>query len=195
MNNNNFNRDELYHYGVKGMKWGVHRSRNSGGSTGQKRRTEVDAAKSDYKNAKRAYSKAFDKAFNRGGSALSPFKRERDANDRRWQDVDKKAAQVRDAKAKYKQAKADQKARFKAEADAEWAEIEQYRRERKAKKAADKAKKSIEKAEYKAFIQEKTKEINAGESAVGRIYNKITGSDKLQAKIAYDLEKRHPNLD
>lgn len=72
---------ELYHYGIKGMKWGVRRYQNSDGSythAGRKRRAattvettnsqivrqkrqEMKKLRQEYKQAKRAYSTERDK--------------------------------------------------------------------------------------------------------------------------------------
>lgn len=96
--------DELLHYGVKGMKWGV---RNDKRISDLKRR--YDDSKANYKVAKRAYNKSFNTAYERSISALSPIKKHREANDKRWEKAFEDAEKVRDAKSKYKKIKIDRK--------------------------------------------------------------------------------------
>ena len=148
------NPDELYHYGVKGMKWGVRKKKLA------------------YKQAKRAYNRAFLKADTLRTQAYSFSKAKRAANEKRWGDVYDKAQALNKAEAEYKSAKK----KFKA------TEREQ--------RTAERALAKMEKTKYKETIKKYAAEINAGESAVGRIYNKITGADKIQAEIRYDMEKR-----
>ena len=155
--------DELYHYGVKGMKWGVKRN--------------LDQKKAAYKKAKKEYSKAFDKAYDRSIAAYSPFKKHRQANDDRWNEAANKAEKLKKAKAEYKTAKSA----FKAD--------------EKAKKAAEKAKAKLEKKQYNTFVKERSKEILAGQSAAGKIWDLITNGHKYQAELEYNLNKAFPNWD
>lgn len=87
---------ELYHYGVKGMKWGVRKKYDY---------TDVDRKRDTMKTAKKAYNKSFSKAYNRAIGAYSPIKKHREANNRRWEDAANKAVTYEKARTAYKTAK------------------------------------------------------------------------------------------
>lgn len=100
---------ELYHHGVKGMKWGVRKKRETPTSDIRKR---YDAAKEDVKSSKKAYNKAYSKAHNY--SARHPIgqfisKKKSTESDKRWNDAINKADKLNTAKSAYKQAKSDRK--------------------------------------------------------------------------------------
>lgn len=97
--------DELMHYGVKGMKWGVRRARPQ---------TAVDSARANYKTAKKEYNKSFNKAYNRAVAAYSPVKKHQQANEKRWEDAANKAEKLKEAKTEYKKAKTERKAQIKS---------------------------------------------------------------------------------
>lgn len=94
---------ELYHHGVKGMKWGVRKKR------------VYDEKKAAYKTAKKEYNQAFRKADNRALAAYSPSKKHRQANDARWENAVNKAEALNKAKKEYKSAKKDYKREVRAE--------------------------------------------------------------------------------
>ena len=104
------NQDELYHFGTKGMHWGVRKYQNSDGSltpAGLKRYSDsgVSEAKAKYKSAKKEYNKSFNKAYARAISGYSPIKKHRQANDERWKKAANDAMKLRRAKSEYKSAK------------------------------------------------------------------------------------------
>ena len=113
--------DELYHYGVKGMRWG-HRKKyyNADGSLNR-----LGQARQNYKTANKAYNKSYDNAYNKSIGAYSPIKKHRQNAQKRWEDVYEKG-QARDkAKKAYK------------------AEKQAYKNSPEGKAAAEKRKKAI----------------------------------------------------
>lgn len=100
-----YQNNELYHYGVKGMKWG-HRKKQLSTSNIRKK---VDSAKADYKNAKKAYNNSFNKAYNRQATAFSPSKKQRQRNEERWDKAYDDANKLDSAKTAYKNAKRERK--------------------------------------------------------------------------------------
>lgn len=105
----NYN-NELYHHGIKGMKWGVRRYQNADGTltpAGKKRYDDdpVGRAKLNVKSANKEYKKAFHKANNKAYQAYSISKKKRQENDKRWKDAANKADALNKAKSDYKQVK------------------------------------------------------------------------------------------
>lgn len=130
------NEHELYHYGVKGMKWGV-----------RKNRANADAPVTPSRRTLR-----LQKAVDRQKKVVDS-----------WKDT------------------------TPIKGTLGYGEILSRK---DCEDIAEAAAKRLAKLEYKHLVSQRADKINAGESAVGRIYNKITGADTIQAEIELDIEKR-----
>lgn len=170
------NKNELYHHGIKGQKWGIRRYQNEDGTlteAGKKRYgsagAEMLTAKSEYKKANKEYNKSFNRAYNKSYQSFSLSKKKREAGNERWEDAYDKADAVRAAKQKYKSAK-------------------EHARDIQVKENLQKAQ-SASQAE-KALKQKLAHDYAKGETALGRIWRKTTGWDKtLAAASVNSLEK------
>ena len=107
---------ELYHYGVKGQKWGVRRYQNEDGSL-----TNAGKARQDYKDAKRDARDAYREMRKSGGFGMKGIKKYR-AAEKKYNDADMNRLH---AKAKYAASKA------KNSDKAEKAELKVYAKELK----------------------------------------------------------------
>ena len=86
--------NELYHYGVKGMKWGVRRSRND--EAVARSRQNYKDAKKEFKTASKEHRKASNRAFGMKGLKTA------NAAEKKAQDADMR---LLEAKAQYKASK------------------------------------------------------------------------------------------
>ena len=168
--------DELYHYGVKGMRWGHRRFQNKDGSlkTAGKKRYGGDAKVSTDGSAKRAYEEAKKKRKNAWN-----VKAEADVNyDEAFYDYNSLTGKVnkRDPKSDKNLAKV---AKESAKADRNYA----------AAKAAEKAAKKMAKAEAKEVKKLYRKSYLEGQSVVGKIFSMYTGVAREAADYAYKQNK------
>ena len=104
--------DELYHHGIKGMKWGVRRFQNEDGSltnAGKSRYATVEEAKAAYKKAKKVTSDNYNRATNGGYGRFTITKDQRKNYSRDVQAYNNSLAARTRAIYDYKIAKAQQK--------------------------------------------------------------------------------------
>lgn len=90
--------DEFYHYGVKGMKWGVRKKLPTSDI-----RDAYDRTKKEKRAANRAYSKAFNKA------SANPLNSVTKKGDKLWNDAYDKGVAANKADAAYKKVKTERK--------------------------------------------------------------------------------------
>ena len=141
--------NQIYHHGVKGMKWGRRRYQNPDGTlTPDGKNRYGGSSEGSVKDSRR--TKRLAKAVDRQKKVVES-----------WQDT----SEIKDKKGKTLYSK------------------------REVKEIRDAAVERLKKLEYKHMISQKRDQINAGESAFGRAYNKLTGADKYQAEIEYNIEK------
>ena len=181
---------ELYHHGVKGMKWGVRKkhsytARVIRGHAGPGVR--IGSAEKRLAGAKKDLER-----LDRGQHlSVGLTKKRQDQYDAR----DRKALNKKITKL---EAKMDDKINRQREVVESWKDKSAIKDKKgntifsqdEVAQIRDGAIKRLEKLEYKKALREKMDQINAGESVAGRIYNKLTGADKIQAEIELDIEKR-----
>jgi hypothetical protein len=159
------NENELYHYGVPGMKWGKRKARPSPTTDGsakkayEKAKAKTAKARDERDATKTLYNKAFNRAYNKN-HPYSLSREKRQASDKRWEEVADKAKKLNTANSKYKAAKKAEKA---------------------AKKMAKAEAKAVKKAYRKQYMQ--------GQSAAGKVWAKLTDLDRYYAESAYKKNK------
>jgi hypothetical protein len=97
---------ELYHYGVKGMKWGHRKAQPQ---------SDLQKARSNVKAANKAYNKSYNDAYRYSRRhAISQYtnKNRQKESDLRWDKAMSDARAVNTAKKEYKQIKSQKKAEF-----------------------------------------------------------------------------------
>lgn len=102
------NNNELYHYGILGMKWGHRKAQPISAE-----RKRYNSAKDAKKSARKEYNKAFNKAY--GYSSRHPIsqyigKKAKTESSKRWGEAQTKAKASAKADQRYKEAKRNLKA-------------------------------------------------------------------------------------
>ena len=95
--------NELYHHGVKGMKWGVRKNRKTSGA-----RSRVNSAKAEYKSARKTSNKSYNNAYRYSRShPVTQFatKKGRAKSDALWEQAVNDAKRANSTKSAYKSAK------------------------------------------------------------------------------------------
>lgn len=162
--------NELQHYGVKGMKWGHRKKREL---------TDVDVKRAAYKQARKDFNKAYQKADNGSLAAFSPVKKHRQANDRRWNDAAAKNSAMKLAKSEYRSTK-------NAKVNSA---IKDYNKKfNAAERASNKADK-----QWEAVQQQRQK---LGKNKISRIVNAAKGNtpEAKKYKKMYDEWERSQNI-
>lgn len=162
---------ELYHYGIKGMKWGRRRFETSSGHL-----TPAGKARYDHYNETRGNRKV-----QKYQAKAEKYRKSAKEWDRAAKSYKKSFGSTDDTTLKSEQyAYSDKRKAKKYEAKAKEAErLAKRKMEAKASKQS-----------YKKAVEERAAQINKDSSTVGRMYNNLTGAHKTQAKIELDIEKR-----
>lgn len=189
MDRNHYNdyENELYHYGTKGMKWGVRKYQNADGSltpAGEKRygNDPVGRAKLNVKSAKKEYNKSFNKAYNYSSThMISQYvgKKAKAESDRRWNDATDKGNKLNKAEAQYKKVKTKADKANVSKYKKQWDEAE------KASNMADEKWNNV-KEQYKAL----------GKNRIERMINASRNNTDAAKKYskAFDDAERASNI-
>lgn len=157
---------ELYHYGVKGMKWGVRKKRKS--------IFESDGYRKMIKTVMK------NKTINKGANKLTKYHMDKaKLKDRANRQSD---ADIRTGILKTGGSAKD----IQRGLDAANAKVA-AKQAAKAEKAAQRAMKKMEKQQYKDFLKQRSREILEGESFAHRLVDILTDGHVNQAKIEWGL--------
>lgn len=160
---------DLQHHGIKGMKWGVRRFQTKDGSltpAGKKRYVTTAQAVRNANNAAKDARKKSMAESRATESGIGSYRRA----------ANKASAAGAEA---YRNSIAKDKAYNK-----------QLREEKKASKLKEEELKKAAKQEYNDFVKTRSKEILAGESFVGKVWDVLTDAHKYQAQIEYNLRDK-----
>ena len=186
------NSNELYHYGVKGMRWGV-RKQPEYLSNG---RARVASAKANYKAANKQYSKDYNRAYNYSSfHPISQFvgEKQKAESNKRWRQAITSATVANKAKRDYKAAKIDYKIEKKNAKYDEFANKILSNRETNREKISNKFDKKIARAKsaevsnaLKTKRDYKLKDFDEGTKLVTKGINhyKKVNSDYGKMKVA-----------
>lgn len=183
MNNYTYS-DELYHYGIKGQKWGQRHyqyddgtytpegKRRYGFGDGRKQ-SSLRTAKQNYRIASRSYDRAFNNAYYRSGIHIT--KKGREADRKRWEKVYTEKDNFDKARKQYK------------------LEKQKYKANVKSKKAVYKeAKKASNKAFNEAYRKSGIHFTKKGRDAANKAWERYYEEDakRRKAKAAYKKAKQ-----
>ena len=157
-------RDELYHFGIKGRKWGVRRFQNEDGSL-------TPVGKKRYDNDSESYSTVLGKTTKDSKRTMRLKKKiaksmENEEELKNWE---------KEIKAKGGTEKYSNSMSLTAKDIRDW---------------ADETRAKTEKMQVKLLKSQYRDQIRAGESKVMRIYDSITGADKAEANMMYGRHRQ-----
>ena len=184
------NNNELYHYGVPGMKWGVRRAQKQSGSSPRStyRKTKKAALDKWYKETEAVDAKYNLTDFSKGGKGYSSEDRARINK----ADADYKKA-IEQAKTEFKKArKAERNERYMQKKESKIQAKEQYNsiktdfQRAKAKAKVDKEyKKSEEYRQAKSkYSKQKVSDFMLGKNGTKKVYELKNKGDSKEAAVA-----------